>query len=64
MFDSINLPSADTKFTQVKLGEMRAWLSRRSYHPLDMISCASRGHILQALFNVVLAEVNKFSVFC
>ena len=48
----INLLSADIKFTQVKLGELRAWLSRRSYHPLDMISCVTRGHSLHALIDV------------
>ncbi|ESO00582.1 hypothetical protein HELRODRAFT_126823, partial [Helobdella robusta] len=34
---------ADTKFTQVKLGEMGQWLGRRNYDPLSMLRCIGRG---------------------
>lgn len=35
--------SEDTPFTQLKIREIPAWISRRNKTPAAMISCMSRG---------------------
>jgi len=38
-----NLFSADTPFSQVKLGDMTKYLARRDYNPIALFRCVTRG---------------------